>query len=373
MSLRPRVGIVLALSILANASYAQERPTNASVASAVAAAVNEAMQRGECTGLAITVDNGGAQSFYGFGSLERGSAKAPDAATAFEIGSITKVFTTTLLALYEHRHLVRLDDPLQKYVPPGIAVPSFSGRQITLLDLATHTSGLPRVPPLHGDSYSPDEMFAFLNSYRLPRAPGSQFEYSNLGVALLAQALARATGMPWETLVEREITAKLAMADTRLKLDNGERARLAIGYNAMGMRARENMPTWPAFNGAGALFSTANDMGRFLAWNMGETKSDLNDLLEDLHKPRFALNRPGAAVGLAWHRTPFGKPSAAIVWKDGQTLGYSSYIAFSTAPKAGVVLLANAVKCPVVRIGTQILAALSGQAPATVEAPETSE
>ena len=181
----------------------------------------------------------------------------------------------------------------------GVTVPSFGARQITLVDLATHTSGLPRQPQMQGDSYSDAEMFAFLASYRLPRAPGTQFEYSNLGVALLAHALAQATGTPWPQMVQQEITARLGMPDTRLKLDDEERARLAIGYNRAGQRAKENMPTWPAFNGAGALFSTISDMQRFLAWNMGEIKGALpNSLLDELHKPRFALPRPGRRRGL---------------------------------------------------------------------------
>jgi serine-type D-Ala-D-Ala carboxypeptidase/endopeptidase len=106
------------------------------------------------------------------------------------------VFTTTLLALYAQRQLIKLDAPLQNYVPQGITVPSFGARPITLVDLATHTSGLPLQPPMLGDSYSSSEMFAYLASYRLQRAPGTQFEYSNLGVALLADAIAQATGTP---------------------------------------------------------------------------------------------------------------------------------------------------------------------------------
>jgi CubicO group peptidase (beta-lactamase class C family) len=246
-------------------------------------------------------------------------------------------------------------------VPPDVTVPTFSGRQITLVDLATHTSGLPRVPPFRGDSYSSNEMFAFLSTYHLTRAPGSRFEYSNFGVALLAHALEKATGVPWETLVARDITANLGMPDTQLKLDAVRHSRLAPGYNGAGARARENMPTWPAFNGAGALFSTMNDMMRFLAWNIGEVNSDLNDVLEDLHKPRFALNSAGGAVGLAWHLSPTGKPGSSIVSKDGKTLGYSSYIGFSTEAKSGVVILTNSAKCPAVRLGTRILTGLSGQ------------
>ena len=343
----------------------QAQPASASGDSVVAALAGGLVERGACTGVAVATDHSGKQDFYAYGEVARGTGRLPTPATEFEIGSITKVFTTTLLALYAHRQAIKLDAPLQNYVPPGITVPSFLGRQITLVDLATHTSGLPRQPHMQGDSYSSAEMFTFLASYRLTRAPGAQFEYSNLGVALLAHALAQATGVPWETMVQREITSRLGMPDTRLKLDDEERARLAIGYNRAGQRAKENMPTWPAFNGAGALFSTISDMQRFLAWNMGRLKDNpLNDLLADLHKPRFALPRPGAGVGLGWQIVPLGG-RLSVVWKNGGTLGYSSYIGFVPGANSGIVLLANSTKCPVTRVGVQILAALNGQAQTT--------
>jgi serine-type D-Ala-D-Ala carboxypeptidase/endopeptidase len=339
-----------------------QQPANPKVDSAVAAVAGGLVERGACTGIAVGTNDRGAQGFYAYGEVARGSGRRPAATTEFEIGSITKVFTTTLLALYAQRQVIKLDAPLQSYVPKGITVPSFAGRQITLVDLATHTSGLPRQPPMRGDSYSPSEMFAFLSSYRLRRTPGTQFQYSNLGVALLAHALAQATGTPWEQLVRQEITTKLGMPDTRLKLDEEERARLAIGYNRAGQPARENMPTWPAFNGAGGLFSTVSDMQRILAWNMGETKGDLPDsLLDDLHKSRFALPRAGAGVGLAWQIVPLGG-GLSVVWKNGGTLGYSSYIGFVPQTRSGIVVLSNTKGCPATRAGYQILAALNGKA-----------
>ena len=328
----------------------------------VAAIAGALVERGECAGVAVGIYDRGTPGFYAYGEVARGSGRLPTPTTLFEIGSITKVFTTTLLALYAQRQSIRLDAPLQTYVPPGITVPSFGARQITLVDLATHTSGLPRQPPMPGDSYSSAQMFAFLASYRLQRAPGAQFEYSNLGIALLADAIAQAIGTPWEQLVQQEITAKLGMPDTRLKLNDEQRARLAIGYNQAGQPAKENMPTWPAFNGAGALFSTVTDMQRFLAWNMGEFKADFpNGLLDDLHKSRFALPRPGAGVGLAWQIAPLGA-ALSVVWKNGETLGYSSYIGFVPHAGSGIVLLANSQKCPVTRAGYRILATLNGQA-----------
>jgi CubicO group peptidase (beta-lactamase class C family) len=356
----------LAAAVIAIASWpglaqAQQSP-NPAAGSAVAAIAGGLVERGECASVAVGTYDRGTEGFYAYGEVAHGSGRSPTPTTEFEIGSITKVFTTTLLALYTQRQLIKLDAPLQNYVPPGITVPRFGARQITLVDLATHTSGLPRQPSMPGDSYSPSEMFAFLASYRLQRGPGAQFEYSNLGVALLADALAQATSKPWEQLVQQEITAKLGMPDTLLKLDDEKRARLAIGYNQAGQPARENMPTWPAFNGAGALFSTVTDMQRFLAWSMGETKADFpNGLLDELHKLRFALPRAGAGVGLGWQIAPLGG-DLSVVWKNGATLGYSSYIGFVPHARTGIVLLANSAKCPVTRAGYQILATLNGQA-----------
>jgi serine-type D-Ala-D-Ala carboxypeptidase/endopeptidase len=364
------VTVAILFATAAWPGFAQERPASKPVAAVVDTLAGGLVERAECVGIAVGVDHGGVQSTHAYGEVERGTGRRPGPTTEFEIGSITKVFTTTLLALYAHRHVVKLDAPLQDYVPRGITVPSFSGRPITLAELATHTSGLPREPPHRGDSYSSAEMFAFLGSYRLPRAPGTRFEYSNLGVALLAHALAKATNTPWETLVERDITSKLGMPDTRLKLDNEQRARMAIGYNGAGARARENLSTWPAFNGAGALFSTVNDLMRFLTWNEGEVKSDLNDLLDDLHKSRFALPRPGAAMGLAWHILPLGASGSSIVWKNGGTRGYSSYIGFVPGAKSGIVVLTNAVNCPAAGVGAQILATLNGQVPGGIKSLE---
>jgi serine-type D-Ala-D-Ala carboxypeptidase/endopeptidase len=189
--------------------FAQERPAPRQVAAVVDTLAGGLVGRG-CVGVAVGINHGGTQGFYAYGEIVRGTGRRPQPTTEFEIGSITKVFTTTLLALYAHRHVVKLDAPLQNYVPRGVAVPGFAGRQITLVELATHTSGLPRQPPLRTNSYAPVDMFAFLGAYRLPRAPGTQFEYSNLGVALLAHALAKATDTPgrrWSNATSRPSSA----------------------------------------------------------------------------------------------------------------------------------------------------------------------
>jgi CubicO group peptidase (beta-lactamase class C family) len=131
---------------------------------------------------------------------------------------------------------VRLDDPISKYLPPDVKSPVRNGKEITLLDLATHTSGLPPDPDLLNDPethflgmvsftfnsymrkvYAPDRMYAFLSNYKLPRDPGEEYEYSNYGFALLGHLLARRVGTDYESLLRTRVLDVLSMEDTRVK------------------------------------------------------------------------------------------------------------------------------------------------------------
>jgi CubicO group peptidase (beta-lactamase class C family) len=158
----------------------------------------------------------------------------------FEIGSITKVFTTLVLADMARRGEVALDDPVAQYLPADVIMPKRGGRRIALIDLATHTSGLPRRP---GDiapadwanpyaDYSIVQLYAFLGRYRLRRDIGAAHLYSNLGMGLLGHALALRAGGDFETLVRKRITAPLGMVDTAMALTPGMRTRLAKGHDA---------------------------------------------------------------------------------------------------------------------------------------------
>src|SRR5208283_4407870 len=125
--------------------------------------------------------------------FDKNDKRALDGDTVFEIGSITKVFTALLLADMAQRGEVALTDPVSKYLPKGVKMPGRNGHAIMLQDLATHTSGLPRLPSNmkpkdfmnpYAD-YTPELLYQFLSSYELPRDPGSKWEYSNLGAGLL--------------------------------------------------------------------------------------------------------------------------------------------------------------------------------------------
>ena len=153
-----------------------------------------------------------------YGSLNQGDPRPLNGDTIFEIGSVTKVFTSLLLADMVQRGEVALADPVAKYLPADVKVPERGGRVITLVDLSTHTSGLPRMPSnFHPKDpanpyadYTVEQLYQFLSSYQLTRDIGSQFEYSNLGGGLLGQALARRAGMDYEALVRSRIAGRWA-------------------------------------------------------------------------------------------------------------------------------------------------------------------
>jgi CubicO group peptidase (beta-lactamase class C family) len=280
-----------------------------------------------------------------YGSLEKGDSRPLNADTIFEIGSVTKVFTSLLLADMVQRGEVALTDPVAKYLPADVKVPERNGRAITLQDLATHTSGLSRLPtnftpkdPANPYAdYSVAQLYQFLSTYTLPRDIGSRYEYSNLGGGLLGHVLARRAGMEYEALVRSRITGPLAMASTSIALSADQQRRLAVGHNDR----LASVPNWdlPVLAGAGALRSTANDMLTFVAANLGATPSPLASAMSAMLTDRRPTGMPGLDVALAWHI--FTRNGDELVWHNGGTGGYRSFIGFSPRTKVGVVVLSN--------------------------------
>jgi len=278
-----------------------------------------------------------------FGGLD---PRPVDGDTVFEIGSVTKVFTGLLLADMAARGEVALTDPVAKYLPMNVAVPERGGKAITLVDLATQTSGLPRMP----DNFEPtdetnpyadytiDEMYAFVSGYELPRDIGGEYEYSNLGTALLGQALAQRAGKSFEALVHDRISGPLAMRSTAIDLPPRLGKRLATGHNEM----LEIAPNWdlPAFAGAGALRSSANDLLDLLQVTVNTNKTPLTTALAGTLATRRAIGEQETSAALGWVVTK--SSNGEIAWHDGGTGGYSAFIGFHPASRTGVVVLSNA-------------------------------
>ncbi len=280
------------------------------------------------------------------GSLNGPGTPAPGERTVFEIGSVTKTFTATLLAEMVRRGEVRLDEPVQDLVPAGVRMPERAGKRITLLDVATQSSGLPRLPTNFAPAdamnpyadYTEAQLFSFLSSYALTRDPGAQYEYSNLAVGLLGLALARKAGTSYEQLVRDRIAGPLGMADTRIELTPDERARLAPAHDAAG----DTVSNWdiPTLAGAGALRSTLHDMLRYLAANLkADTATVLGRAMRDAQLPRRPTSIPATRIGLIWMTRD--TDGTRVVWHNGETGGYHAFVGFDPDRQVGVVILAN--------------------------------
>jgi len=294
------------------------------------------------------VDSSGVR-YFAYGTTAVAGGAPVDERTVYEIGSITKVFTGVLLADLAVRGEVGLDDPVRRYLPDSVRVPGTDSQPITLRLLSAQRSGLPRMPlnfaPRDPENpyadYDADRLYAFLDGYRLSRAPGATYEYSNLGVGLLGLALARQAGTTYEALVRRRIADPLGMASTMVTLTDDARSRLAQG-SADGRPAAN----WDidALAGAGALRSTAEDMVAFLAAAMGLQHTPLDSAFRLAAEPQFDAGPGGTMrIGLGWH-VRLGAEGRRIVWHNGGTGGYHSWAGYDPARRVGVVVLANSTE-----------------------------
>ena len=305
---------------------------------------------------------------FGFGktSLD-GSATTPDGSTLFEIGSITKVFTSVALSVLVEEGKARLDEPVLSLLPEGTKLASRDGRAITLEDLATHTSTLPRVPSIvfartlaGKDPYADvteKDVYDFLEKWT-PRKPiGETYDYSNLGAGLLGIALARRAEMSYGDLLDSKILGPLGMKDTRLTLKPNDLKRLAKPYH-VGGGASTNW-RFDALAGCGGLKSSVDDMLIFARANLDASlsKSAMSKALSMALKPRHSTTNAQTRIGLGWHISESKPPGMPIFWHNGGTGGYRSYLAIEPSSGRAVVVLAN-TESGVESLGGETLRAL---------------
>ena len=300
----------------------------------------------QSVGIVVGVIEPEGRRVVAYGALEKGDPRSLNGDTIFEIGSATKVFTSLVLAEMVECGEVALDDPVAKYLPLTVKMPSRNGRFITLVDLATHTSGLPRLPgnmsPKDAGNpyadYSVEQLYQFLSTHQLTRDIGSQYEYSNLGGGLLGHVLALRALTSYEALVESRISKPLGMNSTRITLTPELKGRLAAGHNAA-MDAVENWDL-PSLAGAGAFRSCASDVLTFLAATLGYSETPLAPAMALMLQTRRPTGSPGRDVALGWHI--FSTGGKEIIWHNGGTGGYRSFMGFDPKAKVGVVALSNA-------------------------------
>lgn len=396
--------------------------------------VRSYMGHSDSVGLAVGVICAGHPSTFFFGRTSTLSDRIPDERTLFEIGSITKVFTTLLLAEMASKGRASLDDPIRAYLPEGVIPPSLNGQEITLRHLATHTSGLPRLPGnLESEDlddqnpyahYTVEDLYACLSECRLKSVPGKEFEYSNLGAGLLGHLLELRAGRSYDELVNEAICRLLGMTDTTTTPTEDQKERLAPGHS--GGKPVSNWDT-PSLAGAGALRSSLADMMRFLAAQLHPHATSLGDAIEGCHSPQFGdgrkLNRLSLGlltaspllwysikgllnmitqgqlwawlrilitlgltwwvfariegmlqsrytpVALGWQIDSLKGDGGALLWHNGGTGGYRSFMGFVKDRGFGVVVLSNSTRS-VDDLGFGILRSLTILCPDSTDGPK---
>lgn len=300
------------------------------------------IRRGDAVGVVMGLCQGRETAFKSFGSSGTDRALGPD--SLMEIGSITKTFTGALLADMSLRDEVRLDDPIGRYLPGE--TPRSGDRQITLLDLATHTSRLPRSGRVlirqalrdRGEpfaAYSISDLYSTLARARIRRGLGQKKSYSNLGFGLLGHVLGLVAARPYEELVVDRICRPLRLTDTTAAIPHSD-PRAAKGHR-QGARPAPPLRI-STLGGAGALRSTAADMLAYLRAVLHPDRTDLADALRLAIGPHRVFRRGRIAIGLGWLHL---RRRSTVVWHNGGTVGFGSFVAFDPGRDAGVVLLSN--------------------------------
>jgi CubicO group peptidase (beta-lactamase class C family) len=290
------------------------------------------------------------------GFADRASKKKASSSTLYRIGSISKVFTATLLVMARDAGRLRLDDWLATYLPAEIplAADPKGAAEITLRHLATHSSGLARMPATmrtkEDDPYdriSKAELLAGLKKTKMDFPIGLRYSYSNLGFSLVGVVLEKAFGQPYEKILEKLLLEPLEMKDTAIALDETMSARLATPYSKSDTSKKTADWKLGAFSPAGGIASTIEDMALFIALQLKAGKPGKyvvsSGSLTELHTPQRLTNNWQGAVGLGWHVQPSSQ-YGDIVWHNGGMDGFRSYLGFAPARGVGIVILTNCGK-----------------------------
>ncbi|EHD2328761.1 D-alanyl-D-alanine-carboxypeptidase/endopeptidase AmpH [Salmonella enterica subsp. enterica serovar Lille] len=336
------------------------------------------------TGMALVVIDGNQRVFRSFGDTRPGNNVRPQLDSVIRIASLTKLMSSEMLVKLLDQGTVKLNDPLSKYAPPGAHVPTYQGTPITLVNLATHTSALPREQP-GGAAHRPvfvwptrEQRWNWLSTATLKVAPGSQAAYSNLAFDLLADALATASGKPYTQLFEEKITRPLGMKDTTFTPSPDQCKRLMVAEKG----ASPCNNTLAAI-GSGGVYSTPGDMMRWMQQYLSSDfyhRSQQADRMQTLIYQRTQLKKiigmdvPGKAdaLGLGWvYMAPKdGRPG--IIQKTGGGGGFITYMAM--IPQYNIGAFVVVTRSPLTRFTNMsdgindLVTELSGNKPIAIPA-----
>ena len=320
--------------------------------------IEQSIAAGNYNSMIITFINDNKTTTKSFGEITVGSGIKPDKNTLFEMSSISKTFLGSLVGILAERGEIKLDDPINNYLPPGVKLASMNGKEITILNLSTHFSGVPNLPtdyPIDKESnapytnYSIDDLWNSVNAFRPDRAAGDKWEYSAFGFGILSQALAYHFGRDYFEMVQEEILAPLGMSDTFLHLPQSEKHRFAQGHLPDGTKTNQ-MINNGAMLASGSMLTSTADMIKYMKAHMGLLKTPIYKGLLVSH-PLYTTNNN---MGLGWEI----KPDSTSRNNYGTGGGHRAYVGFNKEKtgksKIGVIVFTN-TKFGAVDIGHRAL------------------
>jgi CubicO group peptidase (beta-lactamase class C family) len=292
---------------------------------------------------------------FSYGTKSINNNVPPDANTVFDIGSMTKTFTTTLLADMALKGVIDLSDTVGFYLPDGqVTMPTYDGVEITFGHLATHMSGIPRTPHETGSTYplpngynlldpyaayTTEHIYDYLTNYCiLEFKPGTWWGYSNTGMGLLGHTLGLIDGTSYESILTRNIFNVLNMQNSSLFLTVQQMSNQAHGHDSN----RNIVPFFTAndiFQGCGMIKSTLNDLFKYLEANMGLVETPLREAMDLAHQPQMHQGSMGDQ-GLAWYILELDD-GQEVTYSGGDTNGHSAYIGFNKSESTGAIVLLN--------------------------------
>ena len=293
--------------------------------------------------IVIGISDHGHRKYYGYGKGQAAAA-LPDSDALFEIGSITKTFTSLLLADAVTEQRTTLDEPVRTYLPSDLLL-GRDGTEMTLMELSNHTSGLPRlmnnymgVPGFNAQNpyktYRKEDLLDYLGKNRPVTLPGSGYVYSNIAPAVLGLALEAIYKKPYARLVAEKIFVPLKMDMTFLVVPPEMLPHLVDGHTATGALT----PHWDfdVMAPIGGIKSTAHDMLNYLEAQL----TDKNKAFALSHQPTFKVNA-SLSIGLGWHIYYPPGNTDGIDWHNGGTGGFTSFAGFDENRQTAIVVMAN--------------------------------
>jgi len=302
-------------------------------------------QKQQSVGIVVGIIEDRGERILAQGALNQGDPRSLSGNTTFEIGGLTSIFTSLLLADMSRKGEVTMSDPVTKYLPPDVKIPNQRGQQITLADLATHTAGLPLMPSnFHPKNpanpyadYTEADLFQSLANTQLNGRLGLDYAYSNVGMALLASALSRRAGQSYEMLLKTRFFAPLGMNNTAVSTTPEMKAQFAVGHNTY----LQPVGYWDPGGMAGAvgIKSTAQDLLTFIEAVLGYRQTALAPSMAAMLSLRRPTRYAGLELALGWH--VLATSTTQIIWDNGGTGGFRAFMGFAPSRKVGIVVLSN--------------------------------